>query len=60
MDAAMKLQNMLLVLTAMAVPLMSLADTDMRPRSRWMDLISGITQTSRDAIGKLAKLSLYN
>lgn len=46
----MKLQNIISVLMAIAPLLMPLADTDLRPKSRWMDLISGITRTSRDVI----------
>jgi hypothetical protein len=58
MNAAMKVQNITSVLMAIAVLLVTLADSDLRPKSRWMDLISGITRTSRDVISKLAKLSL--
>jgi hypothetical protein len=47
-------------MTIIASLLGGLAATELLPRSRWMDLISGITQTSRDVISMLMKLSFYD
>jgi hypothetical protein len=49
----MELQNMTLVLMTMAVLLGLSVGTEVTAKSRWIDLISGITLKSRDVIGKL-------
>jgi hypothetical protein len=36
------------------------AGSKVTAKSRWIDLISGITLTSRDVIGKFSKSSLKN
>jgi hypothetical protein len=51
----MELQNMTSVLMTMAVLLGLLAGTEVTVKSRWIDLISGITLKSRDVIGKMSK-----
>jgi hypothetical protein len=56
----MELQNITSVLITMAVLLGPPVGSEVAAKSRWIDLISGITLTSRDVIGKFSKLSLHN
>ena len=58
--AGMELRNITSVRMTMAVLLGLLAGTEVAANSRWIDLISGITLKSRDIVGKLSNLSLYN
>ena len=58
LKAGMELQNLTSVRMAMAVLLGLLAGTEVTAKSRWIDLISGITLKSRDVIGKLSNSSL--
>jgi homoserine dehydrogenase len=58
LKAVMELYNITSVLMTMAVLLGPLAGTEVTAKSRWIDLISGITLKSRDVIGKFSNSSL--
>jgi uncharacterized protein with FMN-binding domain len=58
LKAVMELQKITTVRMTMAVFLGLLVGTEVTAKSRWVDLISGITLKSRDVIGTLLNSSL--
>jgi hypothetical protein len=58
LKAVMELQNIISALMTVAVLPGPLVGTEVTAKSRWIDLVSGITLKSKDIIGKLWNSSL--